>query len=462
MVAPIITFLSLPFILRLYNPAEYGLWLLLLSLVVVPGNVSTLRYDLAIVLAKNEHDAGRLFALCCWLILGFGIIAAAFIYFAPLWQNIFPALENAGSFLWFIPLLILMTGISWTATATCTRRKAFGVKSASLVVLAVTTNGFQLLAPTWGIDGSPGLILGSFMGYLTSMLVLMVGVFRFTPPEFLGGMGHLSYGDLIKRYQYFPRFSVPYSIAGTLRAEGVKLLFGAYGSSALVGDFSFAHRLTNFPVTLFGGSIRPVYFQRASQVENLRTLLPMTRALLMGLSLLIIPGAVAFEFHAEEIMAFLGGEKWVGSADYARILVMPSVVLMHVGWLDRIFDVKERQRLALYLQAGFSLFGLLVLGLGLFLFSNPLLAIWAQSIVLMGYYAILLVVVFRIAGFGIKPVREILAFPMALVILVLGFRFLAMMFLGPRPSMILGVLAAWVPGAVYYFWRIRGLQERQQ
>ncbi len=72
------------------------------------------------------------------------------------------------------------------------------------------------------------------------------------------------------------------------------MIFGGYGSSALVGNYAIAQRLTNFPVTLFAGGIRPVLFQKATRADDISTLSSLVCSLLLGLSLLTIPMVVVF------------------------------------------------------------------------------------------------------------------------------------------------------------------------
>ena len=446
LVSPLINLASLPILLRIYGPGEYGLWALILSFALLPGNVATLRYELAVVLARDDREGGRTFGLCLWLVLACALLLVVGVLARPMWLPLFASLQQADRLLWFVPPLGLLLGLSLTATATCTFQKSFAYNSASLVVLAAVTNGLQIVLPRLGITGATGLLLGSLCGYAASASVLVGGIVRRSGVEFSTGLRTAHYGDLLRRHANFPRFSVPYSFVGTLRLEGVKLLFGAYGTSALVGDFAFAQRLTNFPVTLFGSGIRPVLFQRAARPGALPELEPLIRSLLLWLSLLMVPLVVVFEVQAEAIFAVVAGERWLGAVPFARVLILPAVILLHAGWLDRLFDVQGRQRLALVLQLVFTLLSLAALAMGLRLAADPLRAVAAQSVVLGIYYVLLVVVAYRVAGYGLGRLWLAAGFPLVVALLELGGWWGLRSWLGDWSALLATLATVWGAG----------------
>ena len=48
--AQLITFAALPVIARMYTPAEYAIWAIVMAIALIPGSVACLRYESALVL----------------------------------------------------------------------------------------------------------------------------------------------------------------------------------------------------------------------------------------------------------------------------------------------------------------------------------------------------------------------------------------------------------------------------
>jgi len=449
MAAPLINFAAIPLVLRIYGPADYGNWILVMSFAIILGNISTLRYELALVLAEDDGETGEILSLCLALIAIVTGLAVIGVVVSRLWIGSVPFLMGIQTHLWAVPLLTSLIGLSWVGRSYCTRQRAFIYNSLSFVVFAGFTNAIQILAPKFGLSGSSGLLFGSIVGWSGAAIVLMWGGFRNSSREMWRGMINPGFAKHARKYSNFPRFTVPYTFIGTLRLEGVKLLLGSFGSSALVGDFSFAQRLTNFPVTLFCGGIRPVLFQKAARSDEGAPLELFIRRIILILILVALPLVVLFEIKADAIFDLLVGHMWAGSVPYARILVLPAMGMMFFGWLDRMFDVKGRQDLALILQIVFTVLGLIGFCIGLLLLNNPLMAVLIQGLVTFLYLSIAVLAVYRIFGFPISKLRDLLFFPVALVLFVtISWRLFGPT-MGEWGALVVGVILAWLVGVIY-------------
>jgi O-antigen/teichoic acid export membrane protein len=450
MIAPVINFAAVPVVMRIYGPVEYGSWVLIMSLALILGNVATLRYELPLVLARDDREASLLIVLCVLLVslttgLGFLVVAAG-----PAWVDFFPPLRAVASSLWAFPVLTFFIGLSWVGRSFCTRQKAFVYNSASFIVFATVTNTVQIVAPGYGFTGSAGLLAGSILGWMTAVVVLLAGWWRHSPNRDIPRFEFSELLELVRKYRNFGRYSVPYTFIGTFRLEGAKLLLGSYGSPGLVGDFSFAQRLTNFPVTLFCGGIRPVLFQKAASTGDHSVLEPFIRRIMMVLVLASVPMAVLVEIKMDAIFGFFVGEKWVGAVPYARIMVLPALGMMLTGWMDRLFDVKGRQGLALLLQAVFTVLGLLGFLVGLVVLDDPIAAVLVQGLVTMGHFFFSAMVIYRIFGFPMGRMLWLTYIPLVLVVVVGGSWWLLEGVAGEWGALVLGVLVAYAAGFFMY------------
>lgn len=373
-VVPLVNLACIPVILRLYGPSEYGLWVLLMSVTLIPGTISTLRYELAIVMADDDRQAGQVFSLCTLLVLACsGAAGLGFVCARP-WIS-----PELAPWAWSVPILVASIGFSLAATSWCTRAKAFGLSSASTVVRAVVMNVGQMLAPAAGLGGEAGLVIGSIAGYAAANALVVAGMLAPRAHEFRRGLRDAPAWGLMRRFRNFALFSVPYTFVGTIKQEGAKLVLGGFGGKALVGDYGFALRLTGFPAMMVSGGIRPVLYQKAARHAHVRETQPFLEATLYGLSLLTLPACIAFIVHAKPILRTVVGNDWIHAVPYAQILAVPALAFVHTNWMDRILDTLQRQRLALGLETTFALLGLVGLAVGLVGFRNPLVAVGAQS-----------------------------------------------------------------------------------
>ena len=227
LMAPLVTFISIPIIARLYSPAEVGVWALLVSLAMIVGPVSTLRFELAAVLEDDDRDAGRILTLCL-----VGVLATAALAWVVL-TLVLPLIESSNwgvslkHRLWVVPVLILATGIKVTADGWSVRARAFSLRAVSLVALAAGTNGGQIALWYGGVRGVDGLVYGSVLGAVLSALILMVPLvwmegWRLRPFTNWRGMG-----SLVSKHRRFPVYTASYTLLGSLRREGVNLMVGA-------------------------------------------------------------------------------------------------------------------------------------------------------------------------------------------------------------------------------------------
>lgn len=80
-VAQVISVLISPVLSRIYSPEDYGLLAVFLSVLNMFAVVLCFRYELAIVLPKDESDAINLVKLCLMISSGFALILLILSFF---------------------------------------------------------------------------------------------------------------------------------------------------------------------------------------------------------------------------------------------------------------------------------------------------------------------------------------------------------------------------------------------
>lgn len=411
-----VTFLALPVLSRLYLPEAFGGWALFISAAILIGTVATLRYELAVVLPRRDTPAAA-------LVMAGGLAAAATALLAALalpaiarWLIGPDEAARIGLALWLLPLFVLAAAAFQLGLAWCTRRAAFGAYGIGQFLLPAGTVLAQIAAALAGFDDAAGLIVGSLTGYLAGALVLWsFGLFA-DAPVLARGLSPRRIGAGARRYYKYPLFMTPYTLLSAARDRVVYFLLGGYVGAAATGQYAMAQRFTNIPNSLVAGAVRPVFFQHAAR-RDLATLAPLVLVVMSVLLALTIPNLAVFLFFAEPIMGTLFGKPWEAAAPFASLLAVPAVPLLLGNWMDRIFDVGNRQGLALWMEAVFSAATIAALLAGFVLTGDALVAVAMQAAAMFVYFSAWIVVAFRVAGFGARPALRIgaLAAVLALV-----------------------------------------------
>ena len=173
--AQLITLLTTLVVARLFNPVDFGLAALFLSVTMMTASIGSLRYDQAILLPESTHIAARLlmlsillaFATSCVLLAALGIFAWAAPGFA--WVS------QLGPWLYAVPLGTLLLSVSSAVSAWWMRNRRFGRLAAGPVALSAVSGGGRISFGLWSGSSAAGLILGTLMGMLAQLWVVLWG-----------------------------------------------------------------------------------------------------------------------------------------------------------------------------------------------------------------------------------------------------------------------------------------------
>jgi len=379
--SPLANFIAIPIVARLYGPEAYGIWATLLSIAIIAGTVSTLRYELAIVIADDENEAGHVTVLSLVSVLAISFVVLLLI--VPVY-SLFDSVVNI-TLLLLVPLIVLFSGMKLVLDAVTTRAGLFVLRSSSLAALAIGTGGSQILFHYIGKGGTFGLLVGSVVGFATSVTILLLGNI-FLNKHFLSNWSFREIFSVAAKHIRFPKFSVPYTLTGNLRREGTKLIVAAFGIPALVGAFALSQRVTNFPAMAFSNGIRPVLFRKAASGEDIR---PFLNRLVLLLMMLVMPAAGVVAINADKVMLFIFGDKWADTATMVQWMVIPAAFLVCIDWMDRLLDVYGKQKQMFIIEVCGTMISVGGLLYGLFVLSSPETGVALFSVGLLTQYLIL-------------------------------------------------------------------------
>ncbi len=344
--AQALTVLVTPVLTRLYQPDDYGVLAVYVSLLSFPSVVASLRYEYAIPLPKDKVDAANTLALALAIVVGLSAVAGVVAWFLRDYIVGWTQTPTLAPYMWLVGLGVLWSGTYRALTYWAIRKQAFGRIARTRVsqglgqVLIQLGMGLLHCRPL-------GLLVGSVVGQGAGSTTLGTLAWK-QDQEALRGITWGGMRQVAWRYRRFPFFSATalLNIAGLrLPALLIAALFGA----VVAGSFGVVMRVMGWPMQFIGGAIAQVYTGEAARLvrespADLYALLMRTtrRLALIGLSVLGV-GLLAPLFFS-----FVFGERWHEAGVYCQVLAPMLYAQFVVSPISALANIVERQDLQLY------------------------------------------------------------------------------------------------------------------
>lgn len=342
--AQVLSILLVPFLTRIYNPDDIGIFQIFLSISGILIIFSTFSYQFAIMLPKTEEDSANIAFLCAILVTFVSFLIALVVYFLP--QDVEHILNSPGisKYLIYIPVLTFFNGIYFVQNYWLSRKTRFGVISGSRISNTLSTKVFQLLIPIWSV--SPfGLIFGYTAGYGIADLVMLKGMKE--DMEVFKKASVKKMKEMAIQYKNFPLFNSWSDLSNTISPQLPTFLLAYFYGTTVVGYFSLANQVVNMPMGLLGAAIEQVFFQKISEVKNGNNPEDMKAIVNEVYKKLILIGVfpmILLLILGEEIFTFAFGKNWYVSGTYIKILI-PWIFLVFLSSpISTLYMVFDKQR----------------------------------------------------------------------------------------------------------------------
>lgn len=356
-----------PILTRLYSPEDFGILALYMSLLMIFSNLVAGKYELAILIPKYNNDAKHIVVYS--IILSFISSCFLFILFFIFDNEIMNLLDNHEIQVWLyiLPLNIFIISAISILYSWKNRTKHYRQLSNNQI-LQSTTQGFSSL--TFGVFDkvNGGLILGTILGGISSLIYLIIK----TKKDFIGfKFFKLKALYLMKKYINFPKFMIPSGLLENVSSQLPVILLSSFFGATIVGFYFLSQRLVKIPVAIIGTSIGNVFRQVASEqlIKHGNC-----RAIFLGtLKKLVLIGTlpfVIFYFSAPMLFSFVFGSEWVTAGIYTQILIPMFYLQFITRPLSNMFIIAEKQHYDLLLQIYLLLSVLIALFIGYYYYNS--------------------------------------------------------------------------------------------
>ena len=350
-IAQALMLLSAPALSRLYTPAAFGVLGLFVSVAGIVSVISTLRYEMAIVLERDDKDAANVLILSLGVTMLMTIISLLIIAIFGGWiahQLGEPALK---AWLWLVPVSVLAIGVYQSLNFWATRQSLFKRLSISRVFNSVAVIVTQIGA---GLNrsGVGGLIGGQVFGQAIATCILAYQTWKNDIKNILESANLESIRGFAIKHKEFPLYGSPQALLNSASQNIPSLLLAFFYSIEVVGFFSLSLRLLQAPINLISQSVSQVYYQKAAEVKhNAGDLAKLLTKSTIGLAVLGFGPALLIGLLGDYCFSLILGDKWLTAGKYSQWIIIwiffmfintPAVATAQIIKLQRmvlIYDI---------------------------------------------------------------------------------------------------------------------------
>lgn len=367
-----------PILTRLYTPSDFGVFALFSSLVSLAAIIATGRYELAIMLPEDDQDAINLMALSVGISL---LVSSICLVVVAIFNSQIVALlnnENISTWLYWIPLSVLLTGIFQTLNYWTSRKKLYEKLSVSRVAQSASGSATNLVFGLSGL-GASGLVFGNLIGQFAACNILAWNFWKKNKNKF-NNLSKKNIKELAIKYQDLPRINSLHAFIDIMQSGGMVFIIAIFFGDVTLGFYALTIRILRAPLSLVGASVAQVFFQTSSEIYSQgHDLHEFTKKIMLRLSLIALPIFLIIYLIAPTMFSLVFGKEWEVSGQYAQIF-SPLLALNFISSpLSQIVIIVGKQKEGLVFGIVYNIFTLAPLVLLAYLGKDIITSLWFSS-----------------------------------------------------------------------------------
>lgn len=384
-------FITTPIITRLYLPYEFGVFSIFIAITGVLASFSSLRYEVAIPIERDDAKAHTLIKLS--LIISLVITLGLIVFYSLAGNSLlskFSSIQKIKGILWLVPLFFFLTALFRVFSAWSLRDKAFKLIAKIKVAQSLSSSFFKILLGFLGF-GVVGLLSGNFCQE-TAGITGHVKKLRKSGFKFFSNTTWQNIKEVAYRYKKFPLYQtwsqLLLSIAQRLPIFFITYLFGL----EIVGLYGFASSIISMPMNIIGNSVAQVYFSEISEAgkSNSPKLMSLTNYIIKKMIFVSLVPLIVILVFGPQLFSFVFGENWQMAGKIGQCLIIFITLRFITSPIMSYLNVLEKQQLQLKISSIRVLIIVVVFLTSIFLKLDVLNTILIYSISMSLFYLILL------------------------------------------------------------------------
>lgn len=318
-IAQAIGVLIYPILTRMYEPADFTLFNLFLTIANAILIIATLDLQYAIPMPAKEEGA---FALCGSIVVPIAITMAITLIICMFYDSIasFFGIVDLGWALWYLPLYVCVMACSQIILYLYNREKKYGEIAKFQVVQSFTNSALKLLfgiLPCGGLALVDATVIGpiiAFTSLFSKKVLYIIDNFRTVHTD--------DAWSYVKKYKDFPLYSMPKNLICHLsNGLPVLILTPVFGATE-VGYFALAITIGYLPLSMIASSIYQVMLRSTSEKLNEgKPIFPEVHQFCVYSSQILFLAFCLAYFFLPNITEALFGSGWARTGEILRILL---------------------------------------------------------------------------------------------------------------------------------------------
>jgi O-antigen/teichoic acid export membrane protein len=341
--AQMIPIILQPFLRRFYSPETFGAYSVYLSIVGILSIVSSFKYELAIILPRNEKNASNIFFLTVIVNLLYNLVL---LFVVVIWKDDllkFLNLDKSFSiYLYFAPLGIFFYNLYQSLNNWLVRRKAFLPVSINKFVRRGTEGASQIVFKFLKITN--GIIFGDIIGHISNIIS---GCFQANKSGLkLSSLSLNKLKYVINKYSDFPRYNVIPSFMSACSFLLPAILINKFYSAEYTGYFDLSKLLLSIPLALISTSISSVLLQIiAEKYRENKSIMSELKPVIYLIAGIGIAEIIIIVFFGILMFRLLFGVQWGFSGEISKVLVWSYALNFIVASFSAIFISMDKIKL---------------------------------------------------------------------------------------------------------------------
>jgi O-antigen/teichoic acid export membrane protein len=383
-----------PILTRLYAPESFGKLALFSSGYSILVGIFSARYELSIVLPKDDTTAMKLMrlTLSLSLLLSTGLLI----------------LMGLGKLLGIVPLagyLLLLPAAIFFGTAYSvmqnwfSRKKRFDLSARSGIVNAAANAAFCLILFYAIPKGEDQLVYAYLIGFIAAALFLARRFFWMKSEPWAAGAKEMI--ALARTYDHFPRYMVPTTLLGVISYQLIPILLKQFYSLESVGFYSIANRFLVLPSILLGAAIAEVFrVDLAAKNNEGVDLAPLFKNTLKKMLWIGGPTFLALLAFAPFAFRLILGRGYVSAGIFAQYLCLAIFGQFLIQPFGYVYIVKSRIKIYFVVQFSLALASVLAIVCGSVFFDSIKVSLLLLSLATIAISGASLYVAYRVIEAG--------------------------------------------------------------
>ncbi len=325
LLAQIIGIILMPIITRLYNPQDFGLFAVYLSIISIIMVIASLKYELAIPIPKDDIVASNLLILCLLLISITTSIMIIFVYIFGIPFLILIGAYGLNPYLWLVIIDFFVIGIYQVFIYWAIRRRNYGIITYTKIYQSFGGNISKIIFGFLSF-GPLGLMLGDLISQICGIGKVISRTWKDDKILFKDCSIKGIYSAALE-YRKFPLFSCSSAIINTIAFQIPVILISSLYGFKEVGYYTLSYSIIFLPGSLICAGIAQVFLGEVTKImrDDRKKLESLYLSVTYKLAIIIIPLISIIALIAPFVFPIIFGEKWLDAGIYCLPLALLAI-----------------------------------------------------------------------------------------------------------------------------------------